>query len=78
MLLAVRGRGAVSSGEKVAQDLAKDAAREQLKPMLETACARLASVLYHSYNIAAEHQQGSAGLLHALCALSPAQSQNLA
>ena len=62
MLLAVKGRGSVSSGEKVAQDLARDAAREQLKPMLETACSRLASVLYHSFNVAVEHQQSSAGL----------------
>lgn len=57
MLLAVKGRGAASSREKVAQDLARDAAREQLKPLLETACGRLASVLHRSFDIAVEQEQ---------------------
>ena len=57
MLLAVRGRSGGSSCKKVAQDLSRDAAREQLKPLLETACARLASVLVRSFDIAVEQEQ---------------------
>jgi len=61
MLLAVRGRGGGGGGEKVAIDLARDAAREQLKPLMETACSRLASVLHRSFEIAVDAQQFSSG-----------------
>ena len=61
MLLAVRGRNGGSSCKKVAQDLSRDAAREQLKPLLETACARLASVLTRSFDIAVEQEQLTKG-----------------
>lgn len=60
MLLAVRGRAGASSGDKVSLDLARDAAREQLKPLLETACARLASVLHRAFHIAVEQEQSTA------------------
>ena len=61
MLLAVKGRIGGSSCKKVAQDLSRDAAREQLKPLLETACARLASVLARSFDIAVEQEQLTKG-----------------
>ena len=67
MLLAVKGRGAPSSGAKVAQDLARDAAREQLKPLLETACGRLASVLHRAFEIAVEQEQLNAGACPSAC-----------
>lgn len=63
MLLAVKGRSGGSSCKKVAQDLSRDAAREQLKPLLETACARLAAVLGRSFDIAVEQEQLTKGEL---------------
>lgn len=56
MVLAARSRGSRDGYEKVAQDLARDAAREQLRPLLETACARLACVLHRCFDIATESQ----------------------
>ena len=57
MLLAVKGRNGGGSCKKVAQDLSRDAAREQLRPLLETACARLVSVLHRSFDIAVDQEQ---------------------
>ena len=66
MVLAARSRGGRDGSEKVAQDLARDAAREQLQPLLETACARLAAVLRRCFDIATETQPPGKGaqLLH--------------
>ena len=62
MLLAVRARGGSGgSTEHVAHGLARDAAREQLRPLLDAACARLASVLHRAFDIAVEAQQLSKG-----------------
>lgn len=56
-LLALRGRGVRDAGERVARDLARQAASEQLQPLLEAACGRLASVLHRAFDIAMEVQQ---------------------
>ena len=56
VLLATKGRA--SGGEAhTAQGLARSIARELLGPLLETACSRLASLLRHAFDIAAEIQQ---------------------
>lgn len=57
MLLASKGRGASGGPAHTAQDLARNIARELLGPLLETACSRLASLLRHAFDIAADSQQ---------------------
>ena len=57
VLLASKGRGASGGSAHTAQDLARSIARELLGPLLETACSRLASLLRHAFDIAADSQQ---------------------
>ena len=57
VLLASKGRGAAGGPAHTAQDLARSIARELLGPLLETACSRLASLLRHAFDIAADSQQ---------------------
>lgn len=57
VLLASKGRGASGGPAHTAQDLARTIARELLGPLLETACSRLASLLRHAFDIAADSQQ---------------------
>lgn len=57
VLLASKGRGASGGPAHTAQDLARNIARELLGPLLETACSRLASLLRHAFDIAADSQQ---------------------
>ena len=56
VLLASKGRGASGDSVHTAQDLARSIARELLGPLLETACSRLASLLRHAFDIAADSQ----------------------
>lgn len=56
VLLASKGRGAAGGPAHTAQDLARSIARELLGPLLETACYRLASLLRHAFDIAADSQ----------------------
>ena len=57
VLLASKGRGAAGGPAHTAQDLARSIARELLSPLLDTACCRLASLLRHAFDIAADSQQ---------------------
>jgi len=57
VLLASKGRGAAGGPAHTAQDLARSIARELLRPLLDTACCRLASLLRHAFDIAADSQQ---------------------
>ena len=57
VLLASKGRGASGGSAHTAQDLARSIAKELLGPLLETACSRLASLLRHAFDIAADSQQ---------------------
>ena len=56
-LLASKGRGAAGGPAHTAQDLSRSIARELLGPLLDTACSRLASLLRHAFDIAADSQQ---------------------
>lgn len=70
VLLASKGR-ATGGAAHTAQGLARSIARELLGPLLETACSRLASLLRHAFDIAAESQAILQGhQLHALHVLS--------
>ena len=64
VLLASKGRGASGGPAHTAQDLARSIARELLGPLLDTACSRLASLLRHTFDIAADSQQLLQGGLH--------------
>lgn len=71
VLLATKGR-ASGGAAHTAQGLARSIARELLGPLLETACSRLASLLRHAFDIAAESQQilqGQVYALHCACML---------
>ncbi len=57
LMLASKGRGAAGGPAHTAQDLARSIARELLSPLLDTACCRLASLLRHAFEIAADSQQ---------------------
>lgn len=57
VLLASKGRGAAGGPAHTAQDLSRSIARELLGPLLDTACCRLASLLRHAFDIAADSQQ---------------------
>ena len=57
VLLASKGRGPAGGPAHTAQDLARSIARELLGPLLDTACSRLASLLRHTFDIAADSQQ---------------------
>lgn len=65
MLLAYKGRngGGIS---KVAEELARSAARETLGPLLDMACTRLGAVVRRAYDIAAEQAQLQRGDLLSL------------
>lgn len=54
MLLARKGRDNVGGAARAAEDIARQAAREMLAPLLDAACARLAFVLRRSVDAAAE------------------------
>ena len=70
MLLAVKSRGGSDFGDRVAQNLARETAREQLQPLFATACSRLAAVLHRAFDIASELQALSPGMhWHALVCL---------
>ena len=62
MLLAVKSRGGSDFGDRVAQNLARETAREQLQPLFATACSRLAAVLHRAFDIASELQALSPGM----------------
>ena len=62
VLLASKGR-ATGGAAHTAQGLARSIARELLGPLLQTACSRLASLLRHAFDIAAESQQILQGYL---------------
>lgn len=62
VLLALRVKGGPSEGaHRAAQDIARQAARDLLGPLLDTACARLGSVLRRAFDIAADVQTLAAG-----------------
>ena len=62
VLLALRVKGCPSEGaHRAAQDIARQAARDLLGPLLDTACARLGSVLRRAFDIAADVQTLAAG-----------------
>ena len=56
LLLAYKGRSGGGTG-RVAEELARAAAREALSPLLDTACARLGAVVRRAYDIAADQAQ---------------------
>ena len=62
VLLALRVKGGPSEGaHRAAQDIARQSARDLLGPLLDTACARLGSVLRRAFDIAADVQTLAAG-----------------
>lgn len=61
MLLANRSRGHASNAVAAAEDIARATARKMLAPLLDTACARLAAVMRHVFDIAAEGGHGGMG-----------------
>jgi hypothetical protein len=54
VLLARKGRDTVGGAARAAEDIARQAARELLAPLLDAACARLAFVLRRAVDAAAE------------------------
>lgn len=70
MLLAYKGRngGGVS---KVAEELARSAAREALGPLLDTAVMRLGAVVRKAYDIAADQAQTQRGVGRLTAAAMP-------
>lgn len=60
VLLAYKGKNNLGGAARAAEDIARSTARELLKPLLETACARLAFVLRRALDIAADCAMRSA------------------
>lgn len=52
--MAYRGKNSYGGYPKAAEDIARQAAKELLGPLLDTACARLAFILRRLYDIAAD------------------------
>jgi hypothetical protein len=61
VLLAYKGKNNLGGAARAAEDIARSTARELLKPLLETACARLAFVLRRALDIAADCAMRSGG-----------------
>lgn len=54
VLLAYKGRSGVGGSARAAEDIARSTAKELLRPLLHTACARLAFVMRRTLDIAAD------------------------
>lgn len=59
VLLARKGRDNLGGAARAAEDIARQAAREMLAPLLDAACGRLAFVLRRSVDAAAERASRS-------------------
>lgn len=55
VLLAYKGKNMLGGAGRAAEDIARQTAKELLGPLLSTACCRLAFVIRHIFEIAAQH-----------------------